>query len=195
MQPMLIEHLQLPCTVGGGGGRKQWNQRISACPHEERGLQRRWTLNSGSYKSVIYYNCEKFNKVLLRVRRVYKCCGWSGKSSLGNDVSVGRGRTGANLAKTYEAGETEKAHDGKRLPCSRTRMDLRGWSTKYGKGGTLVSQTVKNLPAMQENWVWSLGQKDPMEKGVANITTPVFLPREFQGQRSLAGYSPWGHKG
>ena len=24
--------------------------------------------------------------------------------------------------------------------------------------------------------------------------TPVFLPREFQGQRSLAGYSPWGHK-
>ena len=25
--------------------------------------------------------------------------------------------------------------------------------------------------------------------------TPVFLPREFQGQRSLAGYSPWGYKG
>ena len=24
--------------------------------------------------------------------------------------------------------------------------------------------------------------------------TPVFLPREFYGQRSLAGYSPWGHK-
>ena len=24
--------------------------------------------------------------------------------------------------------------------------------------------------------------------------TPVFLPREFHGQRSLAGYSPWGHK-
>ena len=24
--------------------------------------------------------------------------------------------------------------------------------------------------------------------------TPVFLPRECQGQRSLAGYSPWGHK-
>ena len=23
--------------------------------------------------------------------------------------------------------------------------------------------------------------------------TPVFLPREFHGQRSLAGYSPWGH--
>ena len=24
--------------------------------------------------------------------------------------------------------------------------------------------------------------------------TPVFLPGEFHGQRSMAGYSPWGHK-
>ena len=23
---------------------------------------------------------------------------------------------------------------------------------------------------------------------------PVFLPRKFHGQRSLAGYSPWDHK-
>ena len=23
---------------------------------------------------------------------------------------------------------------------------------------------------------------------------PVFLPGEYHGQRSLAGYSPWGHK-
>ena len=26
------------------------------------------------------------------------------------------------------------------------------------------------------------------------LPTPVFLPGEFNGQRSLAGYSPWGHK-
>jgi len=26
------------------------------------------------------------------------------------------------------------------------------------------------------------------------LPTPVFLPRELLGQRSLAGYSPWGHK-
>ena len=26
------------------------------------------------------------------------------------------------------------------------------------------------------------------------LPTPVFLPREFNGQRSLAGYTPWGHK-
>jgi len=26
------------------------------------------------------------------------------------------------------------------------------------------------------------------------LPTPVFLPGEFHGQRSLVGYSPWGHK-
>ena len=26
------------------------------------------------------------------------------------------------------------------------------------------------------------------------LPTPIFLPGEFHGQRSLAGYSPWGHK-
>ena len=32
---------------------------------------------------------------------------------------------------------------------------------------SLVSETVKNLPAMQETWVQSLGQKDPLEKDLA----------------------------
>ena len=31
----------------------------------------------------------------------------------------------------------------------------------------LVAQLVKNLPAMPETWVGSLGQKDPLEKGMA----------------------------
>ena len=26
------------------------------------------------------------------------------------------------------------------------------------------------------------------------VPTPVFLPEEFHGQRSLVDYSPWGHK-
>ena len=30
-----------------------------------------------------------------------------------------------------------------------------------------VAQTVKNLPAMQETWVQSLGQEDPLGKGMA----------------------------
>ena len=34
-------------------------------------------------------------------------------------------------------------------------------------GASLVAQTVKDLPAMQETWVQSLGQEDPLEKGMA----------------------------
>ena len=33
-------------------------------------------------------------------------------------------------------------------------------------GGSLVAQMVRNLPAMQETWVQSLSQKDPLEKGM-----------------------------
>ena len=51
---------------------------------------------------------------------------------------------------------------------------------------------VKNLPAMQETCVRSLGQEDPLERNWP--PTPVFLPGESHGQMSLAGYSPWGGK-
>ena len=54
-----------------------------------------------------------------------------------------------------------------------------------------MAQMVKNLPAMQETWVQSLGRENPLEK---RILTPVFLPGESHGQRSLVGYSSWGHK-
>ena len=40
--------------------------------------------------------------------------------------------------------------------------------------------------------VSSLGWEDPLEKKWQ--PTPVFLPGEFHGQRSLADYSPWGRK-
>ena len=32
---------------------------------------------------------------------------------------------------------------------------------------SLVAQTVNNLPAMQETWVQSLGQEDPLEESMA----------------------------
>ena len=32
---------------------------------------------------------------------------------------------------------------------------------------SLVAQMVKNLPSMQETWVWSLGWEDPLEEGMA----------------------------
>ena len=53
----------------------------------------------------------------------------------------------------------------------------------------------KDLPAMQETlglWVQFLGREDPWRR--TQQPTPVFLPGESHGQRSLAGYSPWGHK-
>ena len=93
---------------------------------------------------------------------------------------------------------------------------------------SLIAQPVKNLPAMQETLVWFLGWENPLEKEMATnssiltwripwtgepgslqsgITrvghdlvtkppppTPVFCPGEFCRQRSLMGYSPWGHK-
>ena len=52
---------------------------------------------------------------------------------------------------------------------------------------------VKNLPAMKETQVPSLGWEDGNGRREW-LLTPVFLPEEFYGQRSLAGYSPWGHK-
>ena len=55
-----------------------------------------------------------------------------------------------------------------------------------------MAQTVKNLPAMQETQVRSLGQEDALEKRMA--TKPVFLSGELHGQRSLVDYSPWSCK-
>ena len=55
---------------------------------------------------------------------------------------------------------------------------------------SLVAQMVKNLPVMKETqfhpWVGKILWRREW------LPTPVFLPREFHGQRNLAGYSPWG---
>ena len=55
-----------------------------------------------------------------------------------------------------------------------------------------MAQTVKNPPAMKKTWVRSLSWEDPLKEGMQ--PTPVFLYKEFHGQRSLAGYSPWRYK-
>ena len=57
------------------------------------------------------------------------------------------------------------------------------WIHPNGEMGSLVTQMVKNLPAMQETWVLSLGWEDPWRREW--LPTPVFLPGEFHGQRSL----------
>ena len=73
-----------------------------------------------------------------------------------------------------------------------------GRSPEEGKGyplqcswASLMAQMVKNLPAMQETWVLSLGWEDPLEEGMA--TRPLL--GEPHGQTRLAGCGPWGRRG
>ena len=58
-------------------------------------------------------------------------------------------------------------------------------------GGSLVAQTVKNLPVIRrpgfDPWVGKIPWRREW------LPTPVFLPGESVGQRSLVNYSPWDH--
>ena len=98
---------------------------------------------------------------------------------------------------------TNYSNENKGSPPKKTKMQslwINVWETLLNKWfcirwrnscASLVAQMVKNLPAMQETRVQSLG-KIPWKREWQ--PTPVFLPREFHGQRSLAGYSQWGPK-
>ena len=55
-------------------------------------------------------------------------------------------------------------------------------------GASLMAQMVKNLPAVQETQVQSLGPEDPLEKGMAIHSNTV--AGEFHGERILVGYNP-----
>ena len=57
---------------------------------------------------------------------------------------------------------------------------------------SLVAQRLKRLPAMQETWVRSLGQEDPLEKEMA--THSSILAWRIPWTEELVGYSPWGHR-
>ena len=68
-----------------------------------------------------------------------------------------------------------------------TNTDAHKWASQ-------VTLVVKNLPAIAgdvtQGHPWA--RKIPWRR--AWQPTPAFLPGESQGQRSLAGYSPRGHK-
>ena len=55
-------------------------------------------------------------------------------------------------------------------------------------GASLVVHMVKSSSAMQEVWAQSWVGKIPW----SDHPNPVSLPEKSHGQRSLAGYSPWG---
>ena len=56
--------------------------------------------------------------------------------------------------------------------CSRSLGAVSNLNLCSG-GASLVAQMVKNLPAMWEMWVQSLGQEDPLEKGMISPTILV----------------------
>ena len=55
-----------------------------------------------------------------------------------------------------------------------------------------MAQMVKYLPEMQETWVQSLGQEDPLEKGMAAHSS--ILAWRIPRTEEPGGYSPRGHK-
>ena len=59
-------------------------------------------------------------------------------------------------------------------------------------GASLVAQMVKKLPAMQETQLQSLGQKDPLKKGVA--THSSILAWRIPWTEEPGGLQSMGHK-
>jgi len=62
-----------------------------------------------------------------------------------------------------------------------------GYPLQYS-WASLVAQTVKNLPLMQDTWIGKIPWRRAWQP------TPVFLPGELPWTGSLAGYSPWSCK-
>ena len=78
------------------------------------------------------------------------------------------------------------------LGCSLlTRLTWAASVSALCPGGTIV----KNLP-VDAGDVRDAGSipESGRSPGEEMVPTPIFLPREFHGQRSLLGYSPWDHK-
>ena len=63
-------------------------------------------------------------------------------------------------------------------------------------GASLMTQMVKNLPAMQETWVWSLSWEDLLETGMATLSSILAwrIPRtEEPGGLQFMGLQRVGH--
>ena len=97
--------------------------------------------------------------------------------------------------------------DGKESACNaRDHGSIPGSGSSPGEGigypcqyswASLVAQLVKDLPAMRETWVWSLGWEDPLEKGMAthsNILACRIPWTEERDRLQSMGLQRVGHK-
>ena len=85
------------------------------------------------------------------------------------------------------------AEDPSSIPGSgRSPGERIGYLLQYS-WASLVAQTIRNLPAMWENWVQFLGWEDPLEEGMATHSSSLSW-RVHMNRGASWGCSPWGHK-
>ena len=80
--------------------------------------------------------------------------------------------------------------------CQGETLTFRHWGYllkgKGFPGGASGKEPTCQCTRCETRWLNPRIRKIPRRR--AWQPTPVFLPRESHGQRSLVGYSPWGHK-
>ena len=105
-------------------------------------------------------------------------------------VITTKGFPGSSASKesTCSTGDPGSIPGSRRSPGERISYPLQ-YSWVY-----LVAQMVKNLPAMQLTWVWSVGWKDPLPGGGHDNTLHYSCLENPHRQRSLVCYSPQGHR-
>ena len=81
--------------------------------------------------------------------------------------------------------EWSKSEREKQILC----VDAHIWNL----GTSLVAQTVKSLPAVQETQVWSLGREDPLKKGMA-INSSILAWRIPWTEESCQVQSMWSQR-
>ena len=69
---------------------------------------------------------------------------------------------------------------------------LKEINPEYSLEGLMLKLKLQYFGHLIETWVRALGQEDPWRREW--LPTPVFLPEASHGQKSLAGYSPWGRR-
>ena len=77
---------------------------------------------------------------------------------------IGMGNTCKPMAVSFQC--MTKSTTNKKKKKKKTALAIQGFL-----GASLVAQSVKNLPAMQETWVQFPGQEDPLEKEMATPWT------------------------
>ena len=85
----------------------------------------------------------------------------SNKSSVGKESTCNAGDLGLIPGLGYSGLENSMGYIVDGVTKSWTRL------SKFHFRASLVAQLVKSLPGVQETWVWSLGQEDPLEKKMA----------------------------